>query len=403
MAHTTQSPPVRVIIRLPYNRPQEGAENPPRIEWNAEKESILWEVIARSRASDSGGTDWQGLAAHLGVPLPYLLFRAQTRYEEDLRGLQDLRGALGPTATQPTGKPSEEDAKAQDRPEPIRRISGRTMENARQSYAHMNSPLGVRTRLNSLGYDSGPRHSKTSSSSILTLQGARNMNLPSPIKSSSFSPSQSESDSDGADETEEAEQRLEEQEALDAKLKRLQTVMTSDALGLVRSARFQVKGKQPQRGRDIKPSISPSSSPSRQTFRQRDLSSSDFNSSSSSPQGSIPSIPSPPPEPQIQSPMTRHMPHAKKSSSPPALSSGQARGQAHMQYRPMAVGMAHTSDRGSNQGSSTSSFSDISESTSLSASALESALLSNIRGTGSRFSAFARSQFGRRTSGAPHQ
>ncbi|KAF7965056.1 hypothetical protein HWV62_704 [Athelia sp. TMB] len=54
---TIGQPNIRVVVRLPYNRPEHPAEDPPKIEWNAEKAKLLWEVIARSRASDSGGTD----------------------------------------------------------------------------------------------------------------------------------------------------------------------------------------------------------------------------------------------------------------------------------------------------------------------------------------------------------
>lgn len=35
------------------------------------------QVIAKSRAIEGAGTDWQGLSNHLQVPLPYLLYRAQ--------------------------------------------------------------------------------------------------------------------------------------------------------------------------------------------------------------------------------------------------------------------------------------------------------------------------------------
>jgi hypothetical protein len=35
------------------------------------------QVIAKSRAMEGAGTDWQGLSNHLQVPLPYLLYRAQ--------------------------------------------------------------------------------------------------------------------------------------------------------------------------------------------------------------------------------------------------------------------------------------------------------------------------------------
>ncbi|KAI0787115.1 hypothetical protein BC629DRAFT_492842 [Irpex lacteus] len=84
-------PNFRVVVRLPYNRPEESRPDPPRVEWNSEKEQILWEVIAKSRVVEGAGTDWKGLASHLQVPLPYLLYRAQARYEEDLRGLQGFR------------------------------------------------------------------------------------------------------------------------------------------------------------------------------------------------------------------------------------------------------------------------------------------------------------------------
>ncbi|PAV21058.1 autophagy-related 29 [Pyrrhoderma noxium] len=397
MPPATQQPPprVRVIVRLPYNRPSEGFENPPQIEWNSEKEGILWEVIARSRASDGGGrTDWQGLAEHLAVPLPYLLFRTQTRFEEDLKGLR----TLGPLNTTALTRVTDDDGKISEKPELVRKLSDRVTGSTRMSGSgRLNTPLGIRARLNSLSHESTSRQSKASSSSTLTLQGARN--LPPPILTSPIENSDSDSESEEeAIKAEEEERRLEEQDALERKLKHLQDKMTSNTVGLVRDIRPKAVGQELQRGRDPRSPTSPS--PLRQTYQQRDMSSSDFNSSTSSPQGSIPSIPSPPPEPQAQFTVARHM-HAQKSSSPPAVSPGQARGQAHIQYRPIPVGMVHTSDKSSTQGSTTSSFSDISESTSLSASALESALLSNIRGTGSRFSAFARSQFGRRASKGP--
>lgn len=71
-------PSVRVIVRLPYNRPEEPLPNPPlvrpvsssevawhtlmqfperKVEWNSEKEHILWEVIAKSRATEGAATD----------------------------------------------------------------------------------------------------------------------------------------------------------------------------------------------------------------------------------------------------------------------------------------------------------------------------------------------------------
>lgn len=315
--------------------------------------------------------------------------------------MQDLRGPLSPTITQPPPRPFSDVLKAPDRPDLLRRTSGQGSSTSKMtSSLRLATPMGVRARLNSLGYDSGTRQSKASSSSTVTIQGIAQIPR-SPLKSTASSPDHSETESDEeADKAEEEERRLEEQDALDKKLKHLQTVMTSDALGLVRDTRPKNKGKVIERGRDgLKSPTSPS--PLRQIVQRRDVSSSDYNSSTSSPQGSIPSIPSPSSESQPHSPLSRRHSHANKSSSPPAVSGGHARGQSHLQYRPM-MGGAIASDRGSNQGSSASSFSDISggclnsrsgfealiiyvlPETSLSASALESALLSNIRGGGSR-------------------
>jgi hypothetical protein len=71
-----QQPRIRVVVQLPYNRPDHPLPDPPhvrigsqfsrllterawsvQIEWNAEKDNVLWEVIALSRTSDNGGTD----------------------------------------------------------------------------------------------------------------------------------------------------------------------------------------------------------------------------------------------------------------------------------------------------------------------------------------------------------
>lgn len=334
---------------------------------------MLWEVITRSRASDSAGPDCvlkpnsryamliqisstnpgSGLAAHLAVPLPYLLFRAQTRYEEDLRGLQ-LHTALGSAPPLPLKSPDDE--YRQERPDLARRISGRTAAGSTKlsSSSRATTPLAVRARLNSLGYESKQRFPKASSSSVATLQNIHGHPL-----AASRLPTSSGSDTDSEDEAvknDEEERRLEEQKELDKKLEQLKAQMTNDAIGLVRDERIaasQSKGKQYLRGRNPR---SPTS-PLRNAF-QRDPSSSDLNSSTSSPQGSIPSIPSPS-ESQSQLFAGRQVTRPTKSSSPPVLSPSQARSQP-MQYRPMAIDIAQASDRSSTQGSSASSFSDIS-------------------------------------------
>lgn len=246
--------------------------------------------------------------------------------------------------------PDEEDRP--DRPDLIRRLSGRTTTGSAKlsSSSRLTSPLAVRARLNSLGCDSRQRLAKVASSSIATLQNVRDNRDLAASHISSASESDSESD-DEASKAEEEERQREEQEALDRKIKQLKEQMTNDAVGLVRDERIassQVNGRQRARGREVR---SPTS-PLRNAF-QRDPSSSDLNSSTSSPQGSIPSIPSPT-ESQSHLFAGRQVSRPTKSQSPPALTTSPVRSQP-MQYKPLAF----ASDRSSTQGSTASSYSDI--------------------------------------------
>ena len=337
----------------------------------------------------------KGLAEHLQVPLPYLLYRAQTRYEEDLRRLVEIREALSPTtATQPA-RPLEEFPSVERRATvgkgSARMAAGGTPRLS--SSARLNTPLAVRARLSSFGNNSA-RSKKASSSSTLTLQGATKSYMPTMGPTSASSEEETDSEDEAAAREEEADRKLEEQEALDRKLKALHKNMTSEALGLVSS---REKARVIDRGRigmvSTKPALArpvQGESSSRSTSQSV--------SGASSPQGSIPSIPSPPPGSQTHSPISRHL-SPSKSSSPPAVSPRSAHGQSHLRYGPL---VDRTGEQDSSQGSETSSFSDLSGESlrgdgavpfyadfgladaSLSASALESALLSNLRGTGSR-------------------
>jgi len=390
-------PNIRVVVRLPWNRPEQSLNDPPHIEWNSEKADTLWKLIERSRSNEDGTTDWKGLAAQLDVPLPYLLYRVHTRFQEELRGLQDIPGVLSPSTQTPT-KPGEEFPFPEKGTVASRAVSRMTGSGRLSSLSGRGpTPLGVRARLSSLGANS-PRPKRIMSSSTLTLQEPKKSRGPLSSASSASSDDGSDSEDDEARKEEEADRNAEEQEALDRKLQELQRMMTNDALGLVsapsRSGRN--KGKAVDRGR-----TSVASPPALEGLRHDNLSTrsgSQSVSSASSPQGSIPDIPSPPPDSQRHSPISRHL-SPSKSSSPPAISPRSALGHSHRRYGPLVE--RSVSEQGSNHGSEASSFSDISD-TSLSASALESALMSNIRGNGSRFSTFARSRFVGRGSGIPH-
>ncbi|KAI0705761.1 hypothetical protein C8T65DRAFT_652678 [Cerioporus squamosus] len=496
------SPPaVRVIVRLPYNRPEDAPADPPRVEWNADKEHILWEVLAKSRAIEGANPDWKGLAQHLQVPLPYLLYRAQVRYEEDLRGLQGL-GLRTPSSVFPSVPspqrigPTEYFPRMSDpaRPPPAQRDSTPASSSATASTSGtvpgtstLRPHIGVRARLSSLGSAHGrglaqlrsptrtdhvqsplsahpsgnmyPRPAKkVSSSSTLTLQGPKRTRSPQ-LRPLSQASSRGGSSSDGADggedtsedddESDEEAQREEEaekQEMLARKLKDLERLMTKDALGLVADPAPRMNGSgngsAKPRGRarplsGMSASLSSSSAP-RDYSRSRNQSLS--SASVDSPQGSIPSIPSPKPEsnshayhyPQShphthtrhhshghnaqnayhrparsqsqslsshslsqsrshsnpQSPPRVTSPMPEKTSSPPALSPGSARGHsANVRVQRTHSGLAAGTPT---TGSEASSFSDLSDA-SVSLSALDSALMSNIKGGGSRLSSFARS------------
>ena len=273
--------------------------------------------------------------------MPYLLYRAQTRYEEDLRGLQGIKVALSPTNRDPSAASPSPDHLT-TRPTPTSRLSGQITS------TRLTTPLGLRARLNSLTPAPSDISPKVSSSSILTLQDRPHGRLlRRPIIRSHSSSAGSDDDSDAElDASEQAERQLEEQEALDQKLRNLQTMITGDKLGLVRSSRPRQRTershKDPQRGLSDYTSLD-SGSPS--------------TSSVGSPQGSIPSIPSPPSERlQIQQP-TRRPTAVPKSSSPPTISPRNVHPQ---RFGGLIEIVQKNSEKDSNNGSSTSSFSDLS-------------------------------------------
>ncbi|KAF8165720.1 hypothetical protein B0H34DRAFT_250442 [Crassisporium funariophilum] len=351
-------PPVRVVVKLPYNRPENPENDPPKIEWTSDKADILWKVIEMSRQANSLGADWKGLAAHLEVPLPYLLYRVNARFQEEIRGLKDIKGASNPSV--PQTPRSFEFPPGDMPPSMANRMAGST----RLANSRIMTSLGVRARLSSLGNNSS-RPKKATSSSTLTLQDGTDSSDEEAIKE------------------EEADRTAEEDEALTRKLAELQKMMTNDALGLVGGTRPRDKGKPTDRGRSAP--LSPRSAGSSRVDTLSSRSASQSVSSAGSPQGSIPEIPSSS-ESQPHSPIGRTL--SSKSSSPPAVSSRSALGHVQRRYGPL---VDRRGDFGGSQGSEASSFSDLSDA-SISASALESALMSNFGTGGSRFSQFTRSR-----------
>lgn len=251
---------------------------------------------------------------------------------------------LSPTATQNSMGGAIGEQNLRDKSDIYRDDRSATSEISR-NLRTATSPLTIRARLTSLGRGSPILSSKTPGSSILTLQGPKAYN---PVMKPPTVASDSESESDDGDDIAD-EEKLHEEEALQKRLQELQQLMNNETLGLVRQNGRDLKGKIPQRGRDN----------SAQFVQKSDATSNNGSlSTTSSPQGSIPSIPSPSPDSLPHSPVSRHLSPAKKSSSPPAISIGNARGQSHMQYK-HPFGPSKASAKSSTQNSATSSFSEI--------------------------------------------
>ncbi|EJD53648.1 hypothetical protein AURDEDRAFT_156888 [Auricularia subglabra TFB-10046 SS5] len=336
-------PPVQLVIRLPYNRPssEQRAVEPQHIIWNSEQETILWELISRARMTENTAPDWPALSTHLGVPLPYLLYRVQARFEQDLKGIQTAGGTMNNTPqVVPRALPGDDERSRPSVTVQAGNSNGRT--------AALTSP----TRL---------RYSGGSSSTFTLRQRRSHLGMGQTPPPKPPSPVDSESEEDSGEEAVEAEERRkEEQETIDRKLQELQRMMSND-LGFARP---------PRRSYGL---ASQAVSPTR---RNENASGSTSSSVRGSAHGSIGTIPSPPSasqsssrvrsKPQSPSPSSRHF--RNPTTRYPALERAIA-----------------TTQQSSNQGSSASSFSDVDisdASVSVTESALQDALISQMnRGT----------------------
>ena len=280
------------------------------------------------------------MASHLQVPLPYLLYRVNARFQEEIRGLKDIQGALSPTLTQST---KNHDLPMGDKP------AGRMAGGSGLSSSRVGLPLGVRVRLSSLGNNSS-RPRKESSSSTLTYQAPKRVITPIRPTSPSSSSDDTDSDDEQAMKEEETDRVAEEEDALLRKLVELRKMMTNEALGLVGGARSKKsKNKTTDCGRSAP--LSPHSTTSFKMDTLSSCSASQSVSIASSPQGSIGDIPSP----DSQSPVGKAL--SSKSSSPAAISSRSVLAHSHRRFGPL---VDRTADYGSSIGSGTSSFSDLS-------------------------------------------
>ncbi|KAK5117446.1 hypothetical protein LTR85_008831 [Meristemomyces frigidus] len=79
------------FIRLPF--PRNGFEDPPPVEWDAAKDRALWKWI--SKTSNSKDLDWEDIASRFDVALPFLLQQAAWLYERHFEGMRKQMQKLG--------------------------------------------------------------------------------------------------------------------------------------------------------------------------------------------------------------------------------------------------------------------------------------------------------------------
>ncbi|CZT14941.1 uncharacterized protein RCC_00869 [Ramularia collo-cygni] len=86
----SHNPAYTVFIRLPFNR--NGFEDPPPVHWDASKDRQLWRLISKS---NSGNLDWEALSVQLEVELSFLLMQAAWLYERHTERMRKLVVKIG--------------------------------------------------------------------------------------------------------------------------------------------------------------------------------------------------------------------------------------------------------------------------------------------------------------------
>lgn len=303
---------------------------------------------ASRRDRNLTGLKGQGLSEKLKVPLPFLMYRAQVRYEEDLRGLQAaMAQPIVQSTAQPLAMPSprrQEDKTSNLTPPNASPAGIRTSTAPTPRQA---TPIAVKNRFTSNLRSQPTLHSShrsnggtiSASTVTLTQRPAAAMPVHSPTHLRPMSPPESRPSSETEDEEEQQDEQ-DDPEAIRKRLKDLERMMTSNVLGF---ARPKLTLKAP----------GPSSSVIRASPRN-DMPS---GGETTSAQSSIPSIPSPP-ESQLQPPQhtpqvdTQTRKRPQQSQSPPQSPPRPAIRNKMVGKPPLPKGSSH--------GSSASSFSDIS-------------------------------------------
>ncbi|KAK3070396.1 hypothetical protein LTR53_010543 [Teratosphaeriaceae sp. CCFEE 6253] len=89
------------FIRLPV--PRGDFQDPPPVEWDTVKDKALWKLI--SKTSNSKDLDWEEIAARFDVGLPFLLQQAAWLYERHFEGMRKQMQKLGVSQAPSPGLP----------------------------------------------------------------------------------------------------------------------------------------------------------------------------------------------------------------------------------------------------------------------------------------------------------
>ncbi|KAF8335038.1 uncharacterized protein EI90DRAFT_3049256 [Cantharellus anzutake] len=353
-------PPI-VIVRLPYDRPHDGGLRDP-IPVRGQVQSIsthayLW-ILG------------QYLAAHLVVPLPYLLYKTQARYEEDLRKIYEVKPVI-PTATIP--RVLNEDGKRI--PTPSRRTSSRaeTIVTVPRSPGNLDKlvlPTLSTSRIQSAG---------TAVRSPTTL--LKNAMTGSAIASKPLSSSSSSSDPESEITGDEGDRQKEEREDVNRRLKELEKLVNTDGFGFAAGSSGAYRGKLIRKGKERQketPSMSdvPETGESGREEEPESPPTPDYTSAGTQSGGKVATF--------MVAPRTSRF----SRDAIPSIPSGSPGRVANVRCPPGQNNIRTTSIPSRNRslsshGSQASSFSDLSDA-SISASALEDTVLSG-GGGASRF------------------
>jgi hypothetical protein len=294
----------------------------------------------------------QGLSERLEVPLPFLMYRAQIRYEEDLRGLQ---AAMAQPIVQPSAQPLAvpSPGRQEDKPSTITPLSASYagIRTSAASTPRQATPIGVKNRFTShlrsppALYTSHKSANGSTSASTVTLThrpaAAMPTHLPTHLRP--MSPPESTSSSEDEDDGERQGDQ-DDPEAIRRRLKDLERMMTSNVLGFARP----------------KPTLK-TPGPSSSVIRASPHNDTTSGGETTSTQSSIPSIPSPP-ESRLQSPrpVPQHTPQGStQTGRGPQQSRSPPQSPLQQVVRNKMVGKSPL-PKGSSHGSSASSFSDLS-------------------------------------------